>query len=390
MHVLESYALSSGAKISKPDIVEKFFPFVLDNYITLDGDGRTQSKYYLYWQEVVDILSPILEKHNIHIAQLGTQQDRALQNTYNTIGQTSYNQRAYLIRRSKLHVGPDNISMDLASHFGKKIVAVFGNCLPSHFKPYWSSEEDAILLEPEWDEIKPCYSFQENPKSIDSISPEKICRSICKLLGIDFDYEYKYLFIGDQYPQGMINIIPNAPISNYGEVPKIPVSIRMDLDFNEQGLVSNLQLGKFSIVTNKPIRPEVISTFKQNIVKLTYIIEEDNEPNFIKFLLNNAIEHAMISFLPREKLDPIKLDYMDFGVLVEQEKRKKSDIEDKLKDNLLYYKSNKFILSGGKIYPSQPAWKRDLSIPSFEKIPQPVIDTPDLWEDVDNYCILTK
>ena len=390
MHVLESYALNSGAKISKPDIIEKFFPIVSKNYVTLDADKRTQSKHYLHWQEVVDILSPILEKHSIDIVQLGAQEDQALQKTYNTTGQTTNNQKAHLIRGARLHVGPDNISMDLASHLDKKIVAIFGNCLPSHFEPYWSKPEDVILIAPEWNEEKPCYSFEESPKSIDSIPPEKIVRSICELLDINFDYEYKYLFIGDQYSRGMINVVPDTPISSYGEIPRIPISIRMDLNFNEEILVANLQLGQFSIVTNKPIRPDIISTFKQNIHKLTYVIEENNEPNFIKFLLNNTVEHSMISFLPREKLDPIKLNYMDFGVLIEQEKRKRSDIEDKLKDNPLYYKSNKFILSGGKIYPSQPAWKRGLNMPSFEKIPQPVIDDPELWEDVDNYCILTK
>ena len=96
----------------------------------------------------------------------------------------------------------------------------------------------------------------------------------------------------------------------------------------------------------------------------------------------------MISFLPKEKLDPLKLDYMDFGVLIEQKKPCKKDVEDKLENTLLYYKSNKFVLASGKIYPSQPAWKRDLSVPSFEKTPQILIDEPSLWEEVDNYCIL--
>ena len=44
MHTLESYALNSGAKISKPFILEKYFPSVLDKYITLDCDLKTDSK----------------------------------------------------------------------------------------------------------------------------------------------------------------------------------------------------------------------------------------------------------------------------------------------------------------------------------------------------------
>jgi hypothetical protein len=76
--------------------------------------------------------------------------------------------------------------------------------------------------------------------------------------------------------------------------------------------------------------------------------------------------------------------------LAEQKKFSKADIEDKLEDAPLYYKSNKFILSGGKIYPNQSAWKRGLNVSSFEKTPQPVIDDPMFWEDVNNYCILKK
>ena len=120
MHVLESYALGSGAKISRPDIFEKFFPCALNKYITLDTDNRSPSKHYNYWQEVVDILQPILEKYKIEILQLGYDGDKILQSVYNTVGQASHNQQAYLIKNSLLHVGPDNLSTDLASGFDKK------------------------------------------------------------------------------------------------------------------------------------------------------------------------------------------------------------------------------------------------------------------------------
>jgi len=388
MHVLESYALGSGAKISRPDILEKFFPCALDKYITLDTDKRSPSKHYNYWQEVVDILLPTLEKYKINILQLGYEGDQILQNVYNTVGQASHNQQAYLIKNSLLHVGPDNLSTDLASGFDKKIVAIFGNCLPSHFKPYWSKGEDVVLLEPDRKGIKPCYANDENPKSINLIFPEVIARSVCELLKIDFEYEYTYLFMGDRYPQGMINVIPDGSLDMYQKVPNLHASVRMDLFFNEDGLARNLQLGKFDVVTNKPINPELITHFKQNINNLTYMIEEDNEPNFIRFLMSSAVPYIMISFLPEEIINPIKLDYMDFGVLIEQKKRCRSDIEKSLEDTLLYYKSNKFILSAGKIYPSRPAWQRGLNIPSFEKSPQLLIDDPLLWEEVDSYCIL--
>ena len=209
--------------------------------------------------------------------------------------------------------------------------------------------------------------------------------------------------MGDRYPHGMINVIPDAALESYGQIPKLPISIRMDLLFNEEGLAHNLQRAlvgaatRFEeedkepvfVVTNKPINPQILSHFRRSIRQITYIIEEDNEPNFIRFLMNNAIPYSMISFMPKEKLDPLKLDYMDFGVLVEQKKPCREDIEDKLEDTLLHYKSNKFVLSEGKIYNSLASWKRGLDTNELVRSPQPIIDDPLLWEESDNYCFLS-
>ena len=47
-------------------------------------------------------------------------------------------------------------------------------------------------------------------------------------------------------------------------------------------------------------------------------------------------------------------------------------------------------LAGGKIYPSQPAWKRDVNIESFSRDARLIIDDSALWEESDNYCYLSK
>ena len=388
MHTLESYALNSGAKISKPYIIEKFFPTTLNKYITLDCDARVPSKHYDFWQEVVDIVGPILLKEGITILQIGREKDPNLQGTYPAIGQTNINQTAYLIKNSLLHVGPDNESTDIASHYNKKIVALFGNCLSSQFGPYWSDELDISLLHPER-KNKPSYAFEEDPKSINKITPEQIASQICKHLNLEFNFKYKYSYIGARYNEPKFNLIPNVAIQNYNTVPRLPISIRADLHLDEQAIADTLQVAPFEIVTNKPLNPQLISAFRQRIKNIIYIVEEENEPNFIRYLMNNAVSYRLISFMDEEKLNPIKLDYMDYGTLSRVTKLTKSDVEQESSVKITHYKSNKFVLSEGKIYNSLAAWKRGLDTNELVRSPQPIIDDPLLWEESDNYCFLS-
>lgn len=80
MHILEQYALSCGLKIDEPYIYEKYFPIPHERYITFSPFGKFNSSKYSYWQEVIDLLSPILKKENIHIVQIGNQNERGYQN----------------------------------------------------------------------------------------------------------------------------------------------------------------------------------------------------------------------------------------------------------------------------------------------------------------------
>ena len=79
---------------------------------------------------------------------------------------------------------------------------------------------------------------------------------------------------------------------------------------------------------------------------------------------------------------------MDYGVISYQKKLTKEDVFKGL-DKPLFYKSNKFILGSGKIYPSKSAWKRDIPTNSLAKQILPVIDDKDFWDDIGNYCILS-
>ena len=100
MHVLEAFATSSGLKISKPYIYDKYYPLNFEKYIIIEtNDAKYQSRNYDYWQEVINLILPKLRENNINILQFCGQNDPRLINTYTIVGST-INQKAYLIKNS--------------------------------------------------------------------------------------------------------------------------------------------------------------------------------------------------------------------------------------------------------------------------------------------------
>ena len=95
-------------------------------------------------------------------------------------------QKEYLIKNGVLHLGANSFAMHAASCFQKKIVSLFSNIGPEHSGPYWSKDEDIILLNGDRKGQK--YSFHdfEDPPTINTIKPEKVAESVCKLLDIEF------------------------------------------------------------------------------------------------------------------------------------------------------------------------------------------------------------
>lgn len=388
MHIVESYATSCGVKVGEPSIYERYFPMAVTDYVTIDCDARSQAKLYHYWQEVVDILVPVLQEAGLRLVQVGRKDDPPMKGCYDTRGQASLNQMAYILSNSKMHIGVDNFTSDLAGHYKTKVVCVFSNSIPENSRPYWCDEKETVHIESPKDGKKPSYSHNEFPKTINLIEPNKIADEACELLNLNSKFDYDYEYVGIDYHTPRANLIPDSVIGNYG-IPPMTVSVRMDYLFNEEGLAANLQTSKINVVTNKPINPNIISQLKAGIGSLTYIIEENNDPNFIKFLLANGVNYNLISYLPVEQINNFKLNYMDYGIIQPQEKLLKDNVFNKGIDKPLFYKSNKFILSGGKIYPSKSAWKRELPTNSLDKVVMPVIDDEDFWDDVNSYCILS-
>lgn len=378
--MLEQYSLATGVKIKKPYIYEKFFPVVVDRYITFHPSSKP-SKTYDYWQEVINLILPYLEKNNIKIIQLGEEKEKVYSNVISYVGYTSINQAAFILRNSMLHFGADSFPTHIASGYDRKIVALYSNNYINCVKPFFGDPKNHVLLEPKRT-TKPSFSLQENPKSINLINPELIAKRILNLLEIPEEIDVQTIYFGEDFNNGKLEMVPNQVVDpkqfNCGNIV-----VRMDIEHNENILNAQLKVCPCYIRTSKPINEEVLLQNKDNITKILFEIKDSESINFINFLTQKSIPYQLFTYLQGQELQKIKLDYIDQDFIIEKQ------INLKYKTNLEYtsnvfYKSSKRIISGGKIYLSDSSLSNGVEA---KKLTEPVVDCAEFWKELENFWI---
>lgn len=392
MHILENYALNAAAKISNIEIVEEFYPLPLDKYITFHPTTKN-SKTYDLWNEVLEILLPELKKLDINIVQLGSKDEPLYYGCYNTAGFTNINQVAYLVKNSLLHFGADTFTAHLAGHYNKFLVCLYSNNYIDCVKPYFGDSEKQCLLEPSIRKkgIKPTFSYNEVPKSINLIKPEDIAAKILNFLNIENTYDYKSIIVGGNYFRKTVEAVPDS-IVNTQAVGVDSIILRADVLFNQEGIFNQLQHSSCSIITKECINPQIITGFKQRIHEIVYILDKDFRIDFIDFCFRQGVPLILASYLPEEEIQKLKIYLYNYGIIHQKRYYQKSDFQEfNNKDNdVLYYKSNKFLLSKGKIYPSLAAYKKDLPIKDIYPSIEPIINVSEFWEEFNNFYFLEK
>jgi hypothetical protein len=387
MHLIESYATSSGLKIGKPFILESYFPLPFEKYISFQPFSKYPAKDYDYWQEVINLILPHLKEQNIQIVQIGGEKEKVLQNTYNTVGQTNIRQAAYIIKNSIMHVGTDSFAAHIASGFGKKIVALYSNNNINNVKPYWTKEEDMILLSPEI-QGKPSYAAQENPKSINNIKPEKIAQAILNLLKIKNNLNaLETVYIGKMFNNKLFHIVPDHVVQRSNTIDHC--IYRMDLLFNENNLRNQLKIMPCIIATDRPIDINILLENKAHIIGVNCFMQDTTNLEFVKQLKNTNIKYQLYSYLPNEELNQYKLDYLDYGIIakVNLKHTKVEEIINKSKSNSLYYKSNNLILSKGNVFLSEKAFFDNKPVNSINENIQEFYDIKIINENPEKFYI---
>ena len=90
MHLIEQYALSCGVKIDKPHIETGFYPVPVEKYITLHASSGMHAKNYDYYNDVVELLIPYLNKEKIYIIQIGQSEDQKINNCINPMNKVEW------------------------------------------------------------------------------------------------------------------------------------------------------------------------------------------------------------------------------------------------------------------------------------------------------------
>lgn len=392
MKLLERYSTQCSLKIDKPFLYKAPFPILFEKFITIQNSSGMEAKNYSYYQEVINLIAPELQKNDINIIQLGDGQTPNLQKCVNLGGKTTIAQTNYILSKALLHAGNDSFIAHLSGHLNIPLVALYGSTSPKNHGPSFGDKDKQILIESHRNGNLPSFASNEQIKSIDLINPELVANAILKLLNLP-QILRETLFIGDKYNAGHFEFIVDS-ILHPSAFPEVIPVIRLDYEFNENMLAANLRNRKFHLYTNSPINLDLLKNYKVNIIGIILEIKSESKDlvNFISKVQKLGIPYKLISYLSLEEINNLKLDYFDFGIIEDKKLIKKQDIKNFEKITAeTKSKTNKFLLSKDKIYLNKDLREKDISTPNFENNVFNVdLDSEDFLKNIDHYYIYNE
>jgi ADP-heptose:LPS heptosyltransferase len=189
----EEFANHCHSELGEYFIEQQVVDGLPEFYMTLhttSGQGQWEGRKYVDWQEVVNNLKNLYS--NLKIVQVGGADEPLLNGIdIDLRGKTNYQELAYVVANSKLHLSPDTFTMHLAAALNVPLVALFGCSYATSTGPWVKEKEKAkyILLQSERKSgcmHKACYKNRcaVNPEGngpINEISPREVFNS-CELL----------------------------------------------------------------------------------------------------------------------------------------------------------------------------------------------------------------
>jgi hypothetical protein len=344
MHLIERYALSTGLKIDNPVISEQFFPTSCEGYVCFHASSKDNLRDYDYWNETKNLLEPFFKKLNIKTLQIGLEKDPSLSCDIDLRGRTNMRQMAYIVKNCDLFIGVDSFPAHLAGFFNRKMVSIYSNSFAACVRPYWGDRSNQKIIETDRpDGEKPSFSFNENPKTVNRIKPEKIANSALSLLGLD-SLKYKTIFMGEMCRQKHVEIIPRENT----EVISESATVRMDLDHNEEVLKNIIQRNFVEVILTEPIDESLLVSKK--IKNILY--KNDNfNADFIKKVKRHGVPLALVCN-KKENVSSLRASFFDLFIYECNESKIIEQNKERFKHNLnqLKIKSGKKIVCGNKIY----------------------------------------
>jgi len=357
---------------------DHYFPILFDKYITLHQSTGTASKNYPYYDIVLKLLKPFLDRAGIKVIQLGG--ESKIEGVDAAINVT-FKQQSFIISKSLAHLGCDSALAHLASHKKIPTVTLCGNAFSSIVKPAFSSGSLNVALEPEWDK-KPCFSIEDPQKQINNIKPETIAESVLKFLKIEKeDIRFKTKYIGSSFLESSVEVVPTsfAPL----RLPdKQRLMVRCDYGCNEDAFLKYCFNYPVKISSDNLIQPHGLQKIAKNVSDFYLFIDHtwDTIPeNYFNILKNMDITLSMI-VKNKKHLKDIRNKYFDIAVTPYYEEKKPSC---HFNDDARFMSSLRLI-EGGKEYLSYAHWKKGLD--NNNK----VLDTAEYWKESDHFYIYER
>ncbi len=374
-HLLEEYAKNLGVKISQPVIKDHFFPLTMEKYITISNDDSTDSKNYPYYEIVINLLKPFLDRAGIKIVQLGGKARIAGVDAGLTL---NLKQNSFILSNSLVHIGSDGIMSHLAS--AKKIptVNLFGNTFPNATRPLFSKPSLNVNLCPEWDK-KPCLSPSDPKKQISKINAEIVAQSVLDFLDIEKeDIHFTTKYVGSHFSNRIVEVVPTT-FTPVKLAPNQLLVVRGDYGFNEEAFITYCKNYRTSLCLNKLIQPHALQPLANNIQNFSILIDTgwDDIPDTYFKVLKNLNINVVLFVENEEDLPILQNKYFDIPIhLYNPTREKPCDVTDSTR-----FISSKRLIEGGKEYLSYAHWKKGLDRNNK------VLDTEEYWRESDHFYI---
>lgn len=376
-HLIEEYAKSLGVKIGKPVLVDHYYPTLDNKYITIHADNKIDSKNYEYFPQVINLLKPFLANNGYKIYQIGGPEDPKLSNIDGSFLNLTYKQSSFLIKNSKLHIGIDSLPIHIASVYDIPIIALYSHIYPSNAYPFWSKKENICIIEADRKGNKPSFAYQESPKTIRTIKPEDIAKAALKLLNINSSINFNTLYIGSNYNNPVVEVIPNFMANLEDQKDKV-LNIRADLHNDEAKMAFWCSNYKCRIFSNQVISLELLKAFSSNIQFINFILEDDSIPASYFEAVKNLKINFLISTKSLENLPKIRNTFFDFRVEFDNEKER-IEKQEKFKSKFF---TAKVILSEACVYASEAHAKLKKPIDNPNEV---IYDEDSFWKDSEHY-----
>ena len=343
MHIAESFALASGAKLNNQRLYERFTPIGSNQYISF------HKIHYDQYQEVLNLIQPILKSYDIDILQIsGTNYPKIL----SLPKIKDYGSASYVLRHSLLHFGEYSILFDLCSSVNTKSLILNSIGYEKAICPFFSNKnEQTVINNYAKDNNLPLFDSKSSKNLLNEIKPEDIAAKILNLLGLEFHKPYDTLYRGEYYKENFfeINIYPIKDyIYDLSQIPE-PI-LRLDYHFDLIFLEKHLKNKKCRIRTNKEIPISIIEKYSDKISGIDLEIKNrENFAQFIKAVKKLKVELLLFSFLDENICNNLKMQYLDVETINFQ-KSKIPIVDFNLNDDNLYFKCDEVILYKDQFY----------------------------------------